>query len=76
VNRAGDHFELRYGKSDDFDRSWEESLPVALIGPVVRRTFPVEFLPGKGGQSLPPDIVAEVIVELEFILVGGERNPA
>lgn len=75
VDRAHDHFELRYGDGMG-EEGWADWMPVALVGPAVRRTFPVEFLPDTDGRPLDGDITAAVRRELDFYLIEvGEPDP-
>jgi len=75
VDRADEHFELRYGDARG-DQGWGDWIPVALVGPPVESAFNVEFLPGSDGRPLNPDIVRAARQELTFYLVEkGERDP-
>jgi len=42
VDRNGEHLELRHGSANS--ATWEDWLPVAVVGPPSVREFPVQFL--------------------------------
>lgn len=73
VGRSEDHFELRYGSIEN--SSWDDWLPVALVGRTQERVFDVEFL------MVPTDPSQEEIIEavkktLSFYLVNkNEQDP-
>lgn len=73
VNQAVEHFELRYGSVHE--ASWNEWLPVVLVGPPTKHIFVVQFLIA-AKDSQQQKIIQQVRNELDFYLVNlGERNP-
>jgi hypothetical protein len=73
VDRALEHFELRYGSVED--GGWDEWLPAALVGPPVNGVFAVQLLVDRA-RSDQHSIVAKVIKEIEFYIIElGEPDP-
>lgn len=73
VSRSEDHFELRYGSIED--ASWDDWLPVALVGRSQEGVFDVEFLIDLADPS-QAEIVEAVKKKLSFDLVDkDERDP-
>ena len=73
VDRAKEHFELRYG--DASKTEYEDWQLVALIGPPKNHTFPVKWLID---ESTPEgkEFIQEAREELDFFLVQkGESDP-
>ena len=73
VDRAKEHFELRYGDANETE--YEDWRPVALIGPPKNHTFPVKWLID---ESTPEgkESIRDARKELDFFLVQkGESDP-
>jgi hypothetical protein len=65
VDRAKEHFELRYGSVKDC--AWDEWLPAALIGLPFDGVVNVQFLVDPS-DPLKEDVVSEVKREIQFYL--------
>jgi hypothetical protein len=71
VDRAGDHFELRFGSVHA--GGWDDWLPVALVGPPVEGVFAVQFLVSHA-EERNASVLGEVRRELDYYLVN-KREP-
>lgn len=71
VDPAGEHIELRHGSVET--GSYEQWMPVAIIGRPVRGTFPVRWLVDPTQDS---GIASEARRELDFYLVNHPRDSA
>ncbi len=65
VNRAKEHFELRYGSAND--GGWDDWLPVALVGPPAAGVVKIQFLRHHEPDSV--DLVEAVEKEIQFYLI-------
>lgn len=71
VNRAKEHFELRFGSADD--AGWSDWAPVALVGPPVDGAVIVQFI-------IEPDtperkaIIADASKEIQFYFLDLEKD--
>ncbi len=73
VDRTREHFELRWGSSEEGD--WTSWVPVALVGRTSRREFVVQFL-RSDDRVLLGNAVEEVRRDLDLYLVDkGEADP-
>jgi hypothetical protein len=73
VDRAKEHFELRYGSAED--GGWDEWIPVALIGPPKARVVNVQFLV-EPAEPKDVEAVSAVKKQIQFYLIDkAEPNP-
>ncbi|MDZ4180940.1 MAG: hypothetical protein U1E29_17195 [Coriobacteriia bacterium] len=69
VDRAGEHFELRYGHLDPDDRpDLDEWPPIVIVGPPVGGFVPVEIL-GDMTAADSQEAVAAALKEVEYFLI-------
>ena len=72
VDRADEHFELRYGS---YERgSWNDWLPVAVVGRPTGQIFPVQFLIDENERSRHAEAIQSVKEELDFYLVEKQED--
>lgn len=67
VDRADEHFELRYGSYEQ--GSWNDWLPVAVVGRPTGRIFPVQFLIAEDDRPRHIEAIQSVKEELDLYLV-------
>jgi hypothetical protein len=68
VDRAKEHFELRYESTVKFGSDWIDWIPVAVVGPPTASIVNVQFLV-ESGNPRNAEAVSDVKKEIQFYLV-------